>query len=100
MINLSEMMGKAFGQGQLKRRKLTVPAAWDKLVDLLTRSGGEPPKVEHLREAADICLKKLGSRERAIPILLVTHDPTVAAAADRIILMRDGHVVEPAGAAL
>ena len=33
MINLSEMMGKAFGQGQLKRRKLTVPAAWDKLVE-------------------------------------------------------------------
>ena len=34
MINLSEMMGKAFGQAQtLKRRKLTVRAAWDKLVE-------------------------------------------------------------------
>jgi ATP-dependent HslUV protease ATP-binding subunit HslU len=33
MINLGEMMGKAFGGGQLKRRKLTVRAAWDKLVD-------------------------------------------------------------------
>ncbi len=34
MINLSEMMGKAFGGGgQMKRRKLTVPAAWEKLVD-------------------------------------------------------------------
>jgi ATP-dependent HslUV protease ATP-binding subunit HslU len=34
MINLSEMMGKAFGGGQnLKRRKLTVRAAWDKLVE-------------------------------------------------------------------
>jgi ATP-dependent HslUV protease ATP-binding subunit HslU len=34
MINLSEMMGKAFGGGgQMKRRKLTVPAAWDKLVE-------------------------------------------------------------------
>jgi len=33
MINLSEMMGKAFGGAQLKRRKLTVPAAWDKLVE-------------------------------------------------------------------
>ena len=32
MINLSEMMGKAFGGGQTKRRKLTVPAAWEKLV--------------------------------------------------------------------
>ncbi|WP_298669118.1 ATP-dependent protease ATPase subunit HslU [uncultured Sphingomonas sp.] len=33
MINLSEMMGKAFGGGQAKRRKLTVPAAWEKLVE-------------------------------------------------------------------
>jgi ATP-dependent HslUV protease ATP-binding subunit HslU len=34
MINLSEMMGKAFGgQQNLKRRKLTVPAAWAKLVE-------------------------------------------------------------------
>ncbi len=33
MINLGEMMGKAFGGGQLKRRKLTVRAAWEKLVD-------------------------------------------------------------------
>ncbi|MFC3579440.1 ATP-dependent protease ATPase subunit HslU [Sphingomonas hylomeconis] len=33
MINLSEMMGKAFGGAQLKRRKLTVPAAWEKLVE-------------------------------------------------------------------
>ena len=33
MINLGEMM-KGFGGGQqLKRRKLTVPAAWDKLVE-------------------------------------------------------------------
>ncbi|MEO6042236.1 MAG: ATP-dependent protease ATPase subunit HslU [Croceibacterium sp.] len=33
MINLSEMMGKAFGKANLKRRKLKVPDAWDKLVD-------------------------------------------------------------------
>jgi ATP-dependent HslUV protease ATP-binding subunit HslU len=33
MINISEMMGKAFGQGQLKRRKMTVPAAWVKLTE-------------------------------------------------------------------
>ncbi|MEO7690570.1 MAG: ATP-dependent protease ATPase subunit HslU [Sphingomonas sp.] len=34
MINLGEMMGKAFGGGgQLKRRKLTVPAAWEKLIE-------------------------------------------------------------------
>jgi hypothetical protein len=33
MINLSDMMGKAFGKQNLKRRKLKVPEAWDKLVD-------------------------------------------------------------------
>jgi ATP-dependent HslUV protease ATP-binding subunit HslU len=33
MINLSDMMGKAFGQGRTKRRKLPVRAAWAKLVD-------------------------------------------------------------------
>ena len=33
MINLGDMMGKAFGQPPLKRRKLGVPAAWDKLVE-------------------------------------------------------------------
>jgi len=33
MINLTEMMGKAFGKPQLKRRKMTVPAAWAKLVE-------------------------------------------------------------------
>jgi ATP-dependent HslUV protease ATP-binding subunit HslU len=33
MINLGDMMGKAFGQGKAKRRKMTVRAAWTKLVD-------------------------------------------------------------------
>ncbi|GGD78803.1 ATP-dependent protease ATPase subunit HslU [Croceicoccus mobilis] len=33
MINLSDMMGKAFGQKNMKRRKLTVAQAWDKLID-------------------------------------------------------------------
>ncbi len=33
MINLSEMMGKAFGGPPKKRRKLKVPDAWDKLVE-------------------------------------------------------------------
>ena len=33
MINLSEMMGKAFGGAPKKKRKLKVPDAWDKLVD-------------------------------------------------------------------
>ncbi len=33
MINLSDMMSKAMGKSALKRRKLKVPDAWDKLVD-------------------------------------------------------------------
>jgi ATP-dependent HslUV protease ATP-binding subunit HslU len=33
MINLSDMMGKAFGGNQKKRRKMTVPAAWARLVE-------------------------------------------------------------------
>jgi ATP-dependent HslUV protease ATP-binding subunit HslU len=33
MINLSDMMGKAFGKAPSKRRKLKVPDAWDKLVE-------------------------------------------------------------------
>ncbi|ANU07191.1 ATP-dependent protease ATPase subunit HslU [Paraurantiacibacter namhicola] len=33
MINLSDMMGKAFGKQPTKRRKLKVPDAWDKLVE-------------------------------------------------------------------
>jgi ATP-dependent HslUV protease ATP-binding subunit HslU len=33
MINIGDIMGKAFGSQQLKRRKMKVPAAWDKLVD-------------------------------------------------------------------
>ncbi len=33
MINLSDMMSKAMGKQNLKRRKFKVPEAWDKLVD-------------------------------------------------------------------
>jgi len=33
MIDLSQMMGKAFGKQNLKRRKLKVPDAWDRLVE-------------------------------------------------------------------
>ncbi|WP_338447474.1 ATP-dependent protease ATPase subunit HslU [Pelagerythrobacter marensis] len=33
MINLSDMLGKAMGRQNLKRRKLKVPDAWDKLVE-------------------------------------------------------------------
>ena len=32
-INLSDIMGKAFGQQQKKRRKMRVAEAWDKLVE-------------------------------------------------------------------
>jgi len=33
MIDLSDMLGKAMGKSPLKRRKLKVPDAWDRLVD-------------------------------------------------------------------
>ncbi len=33
MINIGEMMSKAMGGAPLKRRKMTVPAAWSKLVE-------------------------------------------------------------------
>ena len=33
MINLSDMMGKAFNQARMKRRKMRVADAWDKLVE-------------------------------------------------------------------
>ena len=33
MLNLSDIMGKALGRQNMKRRKLKVPDAWDKLVD-------------------------------------------------------------------
>ncbi|MCJ2178896.1 ATP-dependent protease ATPase subunit HslU [Novosphingobium album (ex Hu et al. 2023)] len=33
MINLSDIMGKAFGNQKLMRRKMRVPDAWDKLVE-------------------------------------------------------------------
>ncbi|UAB78887.1 ATP-dependent protease ATPase subunit HslU [Erythrobacter sp. SCSIO 43205] len=33
MIDLSDMMGKAFGRGKTKKQKMRVPEAWDKLVD-------------------------------------------------------------------
>ncbi|WP_336985729.1 ATP-dependent protease ATPase subunit HslU [Altererythrobacter aquiaggeris] len=33
MIDLSDMMGKALGRNNAKRRKMKVPDAWDKLVD-------------------------------------------------------------------
>lgn len=33
MIDLSDMLGKAMGKSNLKRRKLKVPDAWDKLVE-------------------------------------------------------------------
>jgi ATP-dependent HslUV protease ATP-binding subunit HslU len=33
MIDLSDMMGKAFGRARTKKQKLRVPDAWDRLVD-------------------------------------------------------------------
>jgi tetratricopeptide (TPR) repeat protein len=44
-------------------------SSWELLVKLLTSPGDEPQKLDHLREAAEVCIRRLGSRERAIPIL-------------------------------
>jgi len=35
------------------------------------------------------------NRERGSTLLLVTHDPALAAHADRQIALRDGRIVEP-----
>ncbi|MBI2914252.1 MAG: ABC transporter ATP-binding protein, partial [Chloroflexi bacterium] len=37
-------------------------------------------------------------QERRVTIMLVTHDPEVAAAADRMVQMRDGRVIDGAAA--
>ena len=60
------------------RRLYRASGAWEALVELLTGEGEVPPSLEHLREAADICLRRIGSRERAIPIIeaLVVLAPT------------------------
>ena len=45
--------------------------------------------------AADLVLDLLRAEHDAgQTIVMVTHDPEVAAAADRIVMVRDGHVVE------
>lgn len=48
--------------------------AWTRLVELLTSDGEIAPTLEQLREAADICLKRLDDRDRAIPILTALID--------------------------
>ena len=42
MIDLSDMLGKAMGKSNLKRRKLKVPDAWDRLVEEEPRGFGDP----------------------------------------------------------
>ena len=51
------------------RAQYRASGAWEELVSVLTAPGERPATLEELREAADVCIKKLGSRERAIPIL-------------------------------
>jgi ABC-type lipoprotein export system ATPase subunit len=36
-------------------------------------------------------------QERGVTLVLVTHDPTIAAAADRIVNMLDGRIVDQGG---
>ena len=49
--------------------------------------------LDSARSAEVLALLRRFNRERGQTIVLVTHDPEVGAAADRIVRMRDGHVV-------
>ena len=78
-------------------------SAWENLVDLLTRAGEAPPQVAHLREAADVLLKKIGSRERAIPILEALTALAPTDRASRLVLadsLRATGALDPARAIL
>jgi tetratricopeptide (TPR) repeat protein len=50
------------------RKLYRASASWEKLVELLT-ANVSPPRLDYLREAAEVCLRRLGSAKRAIPIL-------------------------------
>jgi lipopolysaccharide biosynthesis regulator YciM len=94
------------GSGALSEPLLALyrtAGAWENLVDLLTREGEDAQKVAHLREAADVLLKKLGSRERAIPILEALTALAPNDRASRLILadaLRATGALEPARAIL
>ena len=49
--------------------------------------------LDSARSAEVLALLRRFNRERGQTIVLVTHDPEVGAAADRIVRMRDGHIV-------
>ncbi|MEP7125121.1 MAG: tetratricopeptide repeat protein [Byssovorax sp.] len=61
-------------------------AAWESLVELLTAPSEPESRVAHLREAADVLRIKLGSRERAIPILEALTALAPSDRASRLIL--------------
>jgi putative ABC transport system ATP-binding protein len=49
--------------------------------------------LDSARSAEVLALLRRYNRERGQTIVLVTHDAEVGAAADRIVRMRDGHIV-------
>jgi thioredoxin-like negative regulator of GroEL len=77
--------------------------AWENLVALLTGDGEETNRVAHLREAADVLRNKLGSRERAIPILEALTALSPSDRASRLVLadaLRATGALDPARAIL
>lgn len=77
--------------------------AWENLVTLLTGDGEDTSRVAHLREAADVLRNKLGSRERAIPILEALTALSPNDRASRLVLadaLRATGALDPARAIL
>ena len=63
--------------------------------------GDEPTgNLDSKRSAEVLAMFRELNRERNQTIILVTHDPEVGAACDRIVLMRDGVIVGAEGNAL
>ena len=56
--------------------------------------GDEPTgNLDTKRSAEVLAMLRLLNQERGQTIILVTHDPEVGAACDRVVLMRDGSIV-------
>lgn len=58
----------------------------------------EPTGNLDTRSRDDVLEHLMGARERGVTLVVVTHDPAVAALAPRVVRMQDGTVVESAAA--